>query len=183
MDSDKNNLWDEDSQYIQDLVNRFEDMLKNNKFSYFDIDELNCLIEYYIDNDDVKKVNIIADFAADIYSDDPIIQLIKAKKCYANNDVKGALRLLNDPTLDKDNADYLITLGACYSDLGNNEKAISAYKKALYYFEPDERYEVQSLIACEYHNTGNIEKALQYYLKAVKNDPYPEDQFFVMRNC
>lgn len=55
MDSDKNNLWDEDSQYIQDLVNRFEDMLKNNKFSYFDIDELNCLIEYYIDNDDVKK--------------------------------------------------------------------------------------------------------------------------------
>lgn len=183
MDSDKNNLWDEDSQYIQDLVNRFEDMLKNNKFSYFDIDELNCLIEYYIDNDDVKKVNIIADFAADIYSDDPIIQLIKAKKCYANNDVKGALRLLNDPTLDKDNADYLITLGACYSDLGNNEKAISAYKKALYYFEPDERYEVQSLIACEYHNTGNIEKALQYYLKAVKNDPYPEDQFFDIRNC
>ncbi len=183
MDSDKGNFWDEDSQYIHDLVDKFEDMLKNNHLSYFDIDDLNCLIEYYIDNDDVKKVNLIADFAIDMHSNDPIIQLIKAKKCYANNDVKGALKLLNDPFLDKDNADYLITLGACYSDLGNNEKAISAYKKALPYFEPEERYEVQILIACEYHSIGNKEKTLSYYLQAVKNNPYPEEQYFDIRNC
>ena len=46
-----------DDYEIQELIERFESQLENDRLSFFDVDELNIMIDYYIQHDDIEKIS------------------------------------------------------------------------------------------------------------------------------
>ena len=53
-----------DDYEIQELIERFESQLENDRLSFFDVDELNIMIDYYIQNEDKEKKNILGEMAS-----------------------------------------------------------------------------------------------------------------------
>lgn len=179
----------EDDNYMDDdfnvdeLVNRFEDMLEQQKSYYFDTDELNVILEHYLQHDDIKKANIVADIAVKFHPDDQLISIIKAKQLIANSHAQEALVVLENADTDKEDADYQITLGTCYSELQEPRKAIKAYMKAVRAFEYKECEDLYNSIAIEYENLCDYQKALDFYIKGLNRKIDLDSQYFEIRNC
>ena len=168
---------------VKELVNRFESMIKQNQSCYFDADELNVILEHYLQQDNIKKANMAADIALKFHPNNPMIQIIKAKQLLANSHAKEALSTLKKASVDKEDADYQITLGSCYSDLGESKKAINAYMKAVKAFEYKECEDLYNSIAIEYENLGDINNALDFFIKGLNRDIDIDSQYYEIRHC
>ena len=173
----------DDDMEVNELVDRFEKMVNQKQSCYFDADELNVIMEHYLHVNNVKKANLAADIAKTYHPNNPLIQIIRAKQLLANSNAKEALSTLKNSTFDHEDADYQITLGACYSDLGENEKAIKAYMKAVKAFDYKDCEDLYNSIAVEYENMGDIENALKYFIKGLNRQNDLDNQYFEIRNC
>ncbi|MCQ2307171.1 MAG: tetratricopeptide repeat protein [Bacteroidales bacterium] len=179
---DDDNFMDDELD-VNELVSRFEDMVKQHQSYYFDTDELNVILEHYLQQDNIKRANLAADIAIKFHPNDPMIQIIKAKQLLANSHAKEALSTLKNAAVDKEDADYQITLGYCYSELQEHKKAINAYMKAVKAFEFKECEDLFNSIAIEYENLGDYEKALNYHIKGLNRKIDIDNQYFEIRNC
>ena len=54
-----------DDYEIQELINKFESQLESGMPLFFDADELNIILEHYVQKNDIPKINIIAVIVAD----------------------------------------------------------------------------------------------------------------------
>ncbi len=172
-----------DDMEVNELVDRFEKMVRQEQSYYFDADELNVIVEHYLHVNNVKKANLAADIAKTYHPNNPLVQIIRAKQLLANSNAKEALSTLKNSDFDHEDADYQITLGACYTDLGEHEKAIKAYMKAVKAFDYRDCEDLYASIANEYENMGDIEKALKYYILGLRRDVDLDEQYFEIRNC
>lgn len=182
MEFEDDNFMDEELD-VNELVNRFESMIRQHESSYFDADELNVILEHYLQQDNIKRANLAADIALKFHPNNPIIQIIKAKQLLANSHAKEALTTLKNAHVDKEDADYQITLGSCYSELGESKKAINAYMKAVKIFEYKECEDLYNSIAIEYENLGDINNALNYFIKGLNRSIDIDNQYYEIRNC
>ena len=179
---DDDNFLDDDMD-VNELVDRFENMVKEHQSCYFDADELNVILEHYLQQNNIKKANLAADIAIKYHPNNPIISIIKAKQLLANSHAKEALSTLKNADLDRDDADYLLTLAACYSDLGENKKAIKAYMKAAKEFDFKDCEDIYNFIAVEYENLGDMENALKFFILGISKAEDIDNQYFEIRNC
>ena len=179
---DDDNFLDDDMD-VKDLVDRFENMVKQHQSCYFDADELNVILEHYLRQNNIKKANMAADFAVKYHPDNPIINIIKAKQLLANSHAQEALSTLKNADVDRSDADYLLTLAACYSDLGEHQKAIKAYMKAAKEFDYKDCEDIYNFIAAEYENLADMENALKFYKMGIRGAEDIDNQYFEMRNC
>jgi len=182
MSFEDDNFMDDDFD-VNELVSRFETMVKQHQSCYFDADELNVILEHYLQQNNIKRANLAADIAIKFHPNNPMIHIIKAKQLLANSHAKEALSTLKNAPVDKNDADYQITLGSCYSDLGECQKAINAYMKAVVAFEYKECEDLYNSIAIEYENLGDINNALTYFIKGLNRDIDIDNQYFEIRNC
>ena len=81
---DDDNFLDDDMD-VKELVNRFEEMVKQHQSCYFDADELNVILEHYLQQNNIKKANLAADIAVKYHPNNPIINIIKAKQLLVNS--------------------------------------------------------------------------------------------------
>lgn len=179
---DDDNFMDDDLD-VKELVDRFEKMVKQHQSCYFDVDELNVILEHYLQQNNIKKANLAADIAVKYHPNNPIINIIKAKQLLANSHAQEALSTLTNADLDRNDADYLLTLGACYSDLGEHQKAIKAYMKAAKEFEFKDCEDIYNFIAVEYENLGETEQALKFFILGIDKAEDIDNQYFEIRNC
>ena len=179
---DDDNFLDDDLD-VRELVNRFEEMVKQHQSCYFDADELNVILEHYLQENNLKRANQAADIAVKYHPNNPIINIIKAKQLLANSHAKEALSTLKNADLDRNDADYLLTLAACYSDLGEHQKAINAYMKAVKEFEFRDCEDIYNFIAVEYENLGDMENALKFFKLGISKAEDIDNQYFEIRNC
>ena len=179
---DDDNYLDDDMD-VKDLVDRFEKMVKQHQSYYFDADELNVILEHYLQQNNIKLANQAADIAVKYHPNNPIINIIKAKQLLANSHAKEALSTLKSADLDRDDADYLLTLAACYSDLGEHQKAINAYMKAAKEFDFKDCEDIYNFIAVEYENLGDMENALKFFIMGIDKAEDIDNQYFEIRNC
>jgi tetratricopeptide (TPR) repeat protein len=158
---------------IKDLVEKFEQKLKLNQTFFFDVEEYEMLIDYYIDNENIPYSNQLIHHAISQHPDSVGILLKKAQLyAYADNTEK-ALELLSKlEGMDPDNSDVFFTKGAIYSQLKRYEKAIEEYHKAI--AKTEELDEVYINIAFEYENLSNYDKAIEYLKKALEISPENE---------
>lgn len=179
---DDDNFLDDDMD-VKELVDRFEEMVKQHQSYYFDVDELNVILEHYLQQNNIKKANIAADFAVKYHPNNPLINIIKAKQLIANSHAKEALSTLKNADLDRNDADYQITLAVCYSDLGEHQKSINAYMKAVKELEFRDCEDIYNYIAEEYVNLGDMENALKFFKMGISKAEDIDNQYFEIRNC
>lgn len=173
----------DDDMDVKELINRFEEMVKQHQSCYFDVDELNVILEHYLQQNNIKKANIAADIAVRYHSNNPIINIIKAKQLLANSHAKEALSTLKNAQIDRHDADYQLTLAACYSDLSEHQKAIKAYMKAVKEFEYRDCEDIYNFIAVEFENLGDMENALKFFILGINKAEDIDNQYFEIRNC
>ena len=172
-----------DDYEIQELINRFENQLESGMPLFFDADELNIILEHYVQKNDIPKINIIADLASTYHTTNPLTNLIMAKKYLSVQDASNALPYLLDETNNTEDADYQLSLGYCYSLLEEHKRSLSAYKKAIKLLEKENCDDIYNSMAVEYMLLRDFERALYYFKKGLNASPDIAEQYAEITNC
>ncbi len=151
-------------------VKKYEDLTGRHSSIYFDVDDFEEIIEYYLLNGDYIRAKQVAEYAGSVHPSSIPLMLKKAQLLASFNKETHALELLTRvEDLDPTNHDIFLTKGAIYSQMMNYEKAIEEYNKAVY--GADEPDFVYCNIAFEYENMGNFDKTIEYLNKALEVNP------------
>jgi len=122
--------WESDD-FIK-LINRFEDMIKTDNFIYFDSDELEDIIDYYLNTEQIKQCSIAIKIALTQYPDNEIFLIQKALFLQLTNDTGNALKILESLfKQNPENIDVLSAMGDILHQQGKYNPAIKKYEKAL----------------------------------------------------
>lgn len=152
------------------LVSRFEKMIQEDQFCFFDVDEFEEIIEYYFFKNEQRKAQLTIRESLIQHPGAPSL-LIKLAQ-YQINTKKDheALKILKDVDFAAStDSDLLIAKGNLYSQLEKPDKAIEEYQKAIE--GADYADEIYASIAYEYENLGRYDKAIENLLKAIDLNP------------
>lgn len=172
--------WDDPE--IQSLIERFEGMLDYKGHYFFDSEDFEEIIDYYMERNNLRKAGQAISMAMNQYPLNISFIIRKAQLLLDQGKAEDALNILREAEfLDPANVDLIMSKAAIYSKMKLYEKAISEYNRALQ--ETDDPDEIYSLIAFEYENLGNYELAVQYLEKALLANPELESALYEIGFC
>jgi tetratricopeptide (TPR) repeat protein len=155
----------EGNNHIDELVARFERMLRQNEVHYFESEELENIIDYYFNAGNPGQLRKAIDFALERYPFSADFKIARAQFLAYNQKTQEALKLLNDVELvEPSNPDIYTTRGYIYSQMGLSEQAVENYKTALEY--TDQPDEVMVALGTEFMTQENYLDAIYYLKKA-----------------
>lgn len=156
------------------LVMRFERMLAEDRQEYFDIDELEIIIDYYYASEELKKALKVADYGAAYYPGSEVFPIRKAQIYMDLGRIDESRRVLKKAAeIDPDNPDVLYLHAEIHSKTGNHQLAIQYLKKLIYLYPEDT--EALSFLASEYMAVSNYQQAIVIYRQLIEE--FPEDHF------
>lgn len=159
-----------DNQEINDLISRFEDIISSDSGVYFDIEELEDIIDYYDINRDIKLLEKAIEISLKIYPNHSYFRLKSALRYTYKGQNDKAIRIIkNILTTEPDNLLALESIAMIYGSDLQFEKAIEAYIEML--SRGGEEPELWLNIALEYENLEKYSMALAYLSKILKKYP------------
>ncbi len=156
--------------FENELAKRFEEMVENKNEIYFDSEELEDIVVYYLELGDITFAEMAVKYGLKIHPNS-----IEIKTKYLEVLLELEQYVLARPIIEElkatsmDNTDYLVCCAKYYSNLGNPRKSIEYCLIALELGE-EENF-LNNFIADEFVNLGDPAKALKHYHKALKADP------------
>src|SRR5699024_11483217 len=143
---------------------RFENMLKTNEIYFFDADEFELIISYYMDVGKIALARKAAKIAFDQHPDSSLLKLLKVEILLYENKLEKAEKLLDDLyEIEPYNPEIFIHKANILSKQLLHQDAVEVLKIAEDIVGKDE--EIYSMIAMEYMFLENFEKAKDYYIK------------------
>ena len=105
MFTDDDNSWEEenDDDLTNEAVTRFEDMLENQRPAYFDAEEFELIIDYYMQNNNLRRSRQAVDLALAQHPDDVNLRIKNARQFLVENDPKKAFDLLDQIEINYNN--------------------------------------------------------------------------------
>jgi len=141
----------QDEQERLELVKRYEEMVASNASYFFDTEEFEALIEYYLEKNRIKQAENVIKYAHGMYPDSTILLLREAQILAGSGKLSKAIpRLQNLLQFEPQNEKVLMTLANIYSQLHEHKKAITYLQEALKYADDDLRDELWIELALEY---------------------------------
>lgn len=157
--------WIDDTN-LSELVNRFEKMLKTDMQFFFDVNEFEAVIDYFIDFQIFDKAKLAVDSALQQHPSYTGFKIRDAKLLAQKGKHYEALEQLNQIELIEPADDELyISKGDIYSMMSKFELSIEQYNKAIPYSENPE--DIYSIIAFEYENLNDYPNAIKNLKKAL----------------
>lgn len=175
--------YDEDKDYIRELLERFESGVGEGAFSFFDSGELEDIIYYYFSESELNKAKLAIDYAIEQFPTEISFQVFKAQYFLNNGEPEKALARLNslEPT-DPHNPDILLTRATVFSTMNKHAEAIKEYKKAIAHIDED-LDEIHTSIAFEYQNLRDYRKAADHLKKAILYNQSNESLLYEIGYC
>ncbi len=171
-----------EDQEIRDLIERFEGMLGLKDHYFFDSEDFEEIIDFYLERDNPGKAEAAINLALTQFPLQPAFLIRKAQLMEYTDKTEEALNILeNAEKLDPTNLDILLTRAGIFSRQRQPEKAIEVFKKILPRAENAE--EIHSLIAFEYQNLGNYHKALDHLKLSIELNPTNENALYEISFC
>ncbi|KFF09308.1 tetratricopeptide repeat protein [Chryseobacterium luteum] len=162
-----------------ELVKKFEEMMENNDEFYFDTEELEDIIVYYLELGDFNYADNAVNYGLKLHPNSLDIKIKRLEILLEWEDYNTAKELIDElKGSSMENTDFMVCYAKYYSNLGNPRKAIDICKKALE-LQEEENF-LHNFIADEYVNLGDPFNALKHYRKALKEDPTDE---YSLENC
>lgn len=159
--------------FENELVEKFEKMVENNEEFYFETEEFEEIIIYYLEIGDISYAEMATNYSLKIH---PNSIELKTKKFEVllelenYTQAKELMEELKEPSME--NTDFLVCCAKYYSNLGNPRRAIEYCEKALE-LEEEENF-LHNFIADEYVNLEDPFNALKHYKLALQFDPQDE---------
>lgn len=175
--------YDEDKEYLRELLERFESGVGDGGYAFFDSGELEDIIYYYFSESELVKALKAIDYAIEQFPSEVSFQVFKAQYFLNNGEPEKALARLNSlDALDPQNPDILLTRATVYSSMHKHKEAIFEYQKALTKVDED-LDEIHTSIAFEYQNQGDYKKASEHLKKAIKLNKENESLLYEIGYC
>jgi tetratricopeptide (TPR) repeat protein len=153
---------------LNQMIERFQEMLETKHSLYFDIDELSAVVDSYFENGNMEMLKKALQYALEQYPGNYEFLLKKAQYYALNDQPEKGLALLDDLGNIGD-SDFYMTKGSILSQLQQYREAIEEFIHALN--QNHDLAEVYSNIAFEYENLEQYDKALEYLQKVLDLDP------------
>ena len=174
MDKDRFKDFDEEE---RQLVLDFEDAMRRGDSCFFDVDELEVIIDYYFEVNDMPALERAVEYAEQLYPDSNEVRLRRAHVMIAHEDYEPALRIIKElRRQEPDNTDVAYSLGVVYGAMGEHEKAIQYYMETV--ADGWMLGRVYANIAEEYFFQHNFDEAIRYYLLALDTDSYDSSTLY-----
>ena len=151
---------------VRTLVNEFENTILKGQSHFFDTDEIEVIIDFYLETADLDKMETAILYAENLYPGSAEVRLRRSHLYSARNQFDQSLAILSDlERKDPTNTDVAYALGALYSMTDHPEMAIAYFQKAA-----ADGYmlgTVYANIADEYYKLNRYDDAARFYKKAV----------------
>ncbi len=145
-------------------------MVENNEQIYFDTEELEEIIIYYLELGDINYAEQAVNFGLNLHPNSPEIKTKKLEVLLELENYPEAKKIIEElQEYAMEDTDYLVCCAKYYSNLGNPKKAIAYCEKALELGE-EENF-LHNFIADEYVNLEDPFTALKHYKEALNSDP------------
>jgi hypothetical protein len=95
--------------FFSNSILKFESMLKSNKFLFFDVDEFESIIIYYLESGNISLSNKAIKIASKQYPENTAISLLKVEALIVQNKINDAEKLINKLFLiEKNNSEIIL---------------------------------------------------------------------------
>ena len=102
--------------FFSNSILKFESMLKTNKFLFFDVDEFESIIIYYLESGNVSLSNKAIKMALDQYPENLSISLLNIESLITQNKIDEAEKLVNRIfEIEKNNPEIIIQKSKIFS--------------------------------------------------------------------
>ena len=153
-----------------ELVNRFEEMLKNNTQYFFDVFEFESIIDYYIESNKANNALNVVQYAVQQHPGSLSIKLKKAQVLIDKGQASQALQLIEQiENIETSNSDVYLLKGNTLNIMGRYTEAERAFDTAIIYSYED-KVEVIHTIAQSFEQIGRYKTALRYLHQAYRLD-------------
>jgi tetratricopeptide (TPR) repeat protein len=158
--------------FENEAVKRFEDMLENNEEVFFDTEEYEDIISYYLEIGDYQYAETAIKYAQKLYPDSVNIKVRRLEFLLEKEDNANAKILMKELAgIADDNLDFMICCAKYYSNMGIRERRLICVKKL--WKKEDEDF-IHNFIADEYKNLDDPFSALKHYKLALNFEPNDE---------
>lgn len=148
-------------------------MIESGTEFYFDTEELEDIIIYYLELGDISYAEMAANFALKLHPNSPEIKTKKLEVLLELENFTEAKKIIEElQTFSMEDTDFLVCCAKYYSSLGNATRAIEYCERALELKE-EENF-LHNFIADEYANLEDPFNALKHYKLALNFD-YQDD--------
>lgn len=155
----------------EELLNRWEDMLKNKKKYFFDVFEFENIIDYYIDSEKSNNALKAITLASEQHPTSIIIQLKKAQVLIDRGQAAQALKIIDQLELiESSNIDIFLVKGAAFNALNRYSESERAFDTAVS-LAFEEKIDVLQSVASAFEEAGKYQISLKYLLEAYKIEP------------
>ena len=151
-----------------ELVNRYEEMLKNNTQYFFDVSEVESIIDYYMDSNKSNTAFHVVEIAAQQHPSSLNIQLKKAQVLLDKGHGLQALKVIEKvERIESSNSDVYLLKGTTLNVMGKYGEAVKAFDTAVIYSYED-KVDIIHTIAQSFEQIGRYKTALRYFHEAYK---------------
>lgn len=182
MSDEERNLPDEHERLH--LVKRFEEMIAKDESYFFDVDQFETILEYYLERNFTKDAENVLRYAHDLYPTSNALKLREAQLLASTGKVSHAIpKLKNLLMMEPNNDEALLTLASIYSQLREHKQSIEYFTKALACSDEDLKDDIYIDLALEYENLDRWHKAISVLHEALERNPEHETALYELAYC
>lgn len=155
---------------LQELVQRYEQTLAENKSVYFDADQFSDIAEFYDNIGDIDAARDLLVIALQIHPESDLLLLKKAKIHVYDAEYEEALHLLNVVFSGYDYDLYMVKI-ECYLQLGRYEDAIELVSEVLDNEENEDFHTVLADLGFLYVEADCFTEAVTFFEQTLSIQP------------
>ncbi|MFM7430695.1 MAG: tetratricopeptide repeat protein, partial [Flammeovirgaceae bacterium] len=151
----------------EELIKRYEENLRATSPAYFDIDEYEIIIDYYMEKLKFKKALTAVNQAIDQFPFSTGLISIKAQVLSNLQQYDEALELLETSrNLHPTDPEVYLSIGSILSLQGKHQEAIQVYE-GIITFTDEEHDDVYYNIGLAYQSLEDYDHAIEHYKKSI----------------
>lgn len=163
-------------------VIKFESMLKTDDVYFFDAEDFQDIIHYYLNNGKISLAKKAITIGLRQHPDVLDLKLLDIEVLVFENQLDVAEKLLDDlQIMDSTNEEIYIQRANIYSKKDNHEAAVNMLQKALSLTE--DNLDIYSLLGMEYLFMDNFEKAKENFIRCISFDEQDYSSLYNVVYC
>ena len=172
----------DDHREVMSKVTRFESMLAKKENYYFDCEEFQDIIEYYLFRSDFEKAQYVVSYSLNLHPASIDLKILKTQVLIGFSKYKDALELVEDIELyEPHNTDLILIKGTILSKLKMSDRAIACFKRCIDHTEFID--EVYHFIASEHQRVQEYDESIRYFKLCLEANPENEAALYELNMC